>query len=308
MAKNDLEKILKELESVYTDIRAEALVTEITENSTAEVVDFTIQNLSTFKRPYSRDILDLKNSLLSTNDYTLQLNLSRNGIYDSLPEGVFHDASDPSLKGMSHQKKRERQKIEEKDARIFFQPIENEIFNQYLEIEKTERLSINRFSEIKNNFLLRFWQIDANFPPQFVFKIIKLLPFAYKISGNLDLAALCLEKIIGKKVKFVKKLRSYSVFKNKGENADILGVNYVLGVDESTILLPEIEVTIGPIKLSEASNFVEGSIWMQFIDTFYKYFLPMELEVHTHIHTERSDNNFTLNETEPAIMGLTTAL
>lgn len=308
MAKKELEEILEELKSVYADIRAEALVSEITENSSAEISDFTVQNLSTFKRPYRRDILNLKNSLLSTSDYTVNLNLTRNGIYDTLPEGVFHDSSDPSLKGMSHQKKREKQKLEEKEARKFFQPIENEIFNQYINIEKEERALIDRFSDIKNNFLLRFWQIDPTLPPDFVIKLIKLLPYTHKISGNLDLTALCLEKIIGEKVSISKTFKPYTLYTHKGNLKDKLGVDMVLGVEESTILCPEIEVCIGPVSNKNVKNFIPGTKWMKFITTFYEYFIPMEMEIKTKVDSKKKEDNFVLNETEPAIMGLTTAL
>ena len=121
----DLEAIYEELISVFHDIRAEVIVSEILESSEAELSDFTIHNSSNFKRPFRRDILDHKNSLSSINDYTLNLNLTRNGIYDSLPEGVFHDSSSAAFKGLSYQKKREKQKNEEKEARKFFQPIED---------------------------------------------------------------------------------------------------------------------------------------------------------------------------------------
>ncbi|WP_026449512.1 hypothetical protein [Aequorivita capsosiphonis] len=308
MVKKGLEDILEELKSVYADIRAEALVSEITENSPAEITDFTVQNLSTFKRPYRRDILNLKNSLLSTTNYTLNLNLTRNGIYDSLPEGVFHDPSDPALKGMSYQKKRERQKNEEKEARKFFQPIENEVFNQFVTIEQEERALINRFSDIKNNFLLRFWQIDHTLPADFVMKLIKLLPYAHKISGDLELTALCLEQIIGEKVKFIKSMEPYSLYVHKGDLKDKLGVDMVLGVEESTILCPQVEVCIGPISKKNVKHFIEGTSWMRFITTFYEYFIPMEMEVKTKVEALSDENNFILNDEEPAIMGLTTAL
>lgn len=308
MVNKGLEEILVELKSIYADIRAEALVTEIIENSHAEMSDFTVQNLSTFKRPYRRDILNLKNSLLTDTNYTLNLNLTRNGIYDSLPEGVFHDPSDPALKGMSYHKKREVQKLEEKEARKFFQPIENEIFNQFVTIEKEESALINRFSDIKNNFLLRFWQIDPSLPVDFVMKLIKLLPYAHKISGDMDLTALCLEKIIGEEVKFKKSMQPYSLSHQKGDLKDKLGVDMVLGVEESTILCPEIEVCIGPISKKNISHFVEGSSWMRFITVFYEYFIPMEMEVKTNVDANRDENNFVLNEKEPAIMGLNTAL
>ncbi|MGB0949739.1 MAG: hypothetical protein ACPGU0_06495, partial [Marinirhabdus sp.] len=156
MAKEQLEAIYEELLSVFDDIRAEVIVSEITANSSATTTDFSIQNISTFSRSHRRDIQNHKNSLTNANHNTINLNLSRNGIYDNLPEGVFHDPLDPTLKAMTHQKRREKQKNEEKEARKFFQPIENEIFNQYVGVESAERSLIDKFSDIKDNYFLRF--------------------------------------------------------------------------------------------------------------------------------------------------------
>ncbi|WP_339702515.1 hypothetical protein [uncultured Marixanthomonas sp.] len=308
MVKKELESVLNELKSVFEDIKAEVVVSEILENSAADFSDFTVHNSSTFKRPYRRDIIDYKQSLTNSNNYTLNFNLSRNGIYDSLPEGVFHNPSDPKLKSLSYQKKREKQKQEEKEARFFFQPIENEVFNQYVGIEKEERALIDRFSDIKNNFLLKFWQVDKSLPQNFLLKLIKLLPYSHKISGNLKLTALCLEKIIDEKVTLKKVNAPYQEPKKEEKEKNSLGVDLVLGVDESTILCPEVNAKIGPVNKNNIKNFIEGSPTMRFIQVFYDYFIPMEMEVKTKIDFERSTEGFVLHENEPALMGLTTTL
>lgn len=308
MVNKELENILNELKSVFEDIKAEVVVSEILENSNVDFSNLTINNTSTFKRPYRRDIIDYKQSLTNIDNYTLNFNLSRNGIYDSLPEGVFHNPSDPALKSLSYQKKREKQKQEEREARLFFQPIENETFNQYVNIEKEERALIDRFTDVKNNFLLKFWQVDKSLPKKYLLKLIKLLPSIHKISGNLELTALCLERIIDEKVTLEKVNSPYKVPNNKEEKGENLGVDLVLGVDESIVLHPQINATIGPINEQNIKNFVDDSPTMRFIQVFYEYFIPMEMEVNTQIDYEHNNKGFVLHENEPALMGLTTTL
>lgn len=308
MVNKELENILNELKSVFEDIKAEVVVSEILENSNVDFSNLTINNTSTFKRPYRRDIIDYKQSLTNIDNYTLNFNLSRNGIYDSLPEGVFHNPSDPALKSLSYQKKREKQKQEEREARLFFQPIENETFNQYVNIEKEERALIDRFTDVKNNFLLKFWQADKSLPKKYLLKLIKLLPSIHKISGNLELTALCLERIIDEKVTLEKVNSPYKVPNNKEEKGENLGVDLVLGVDESIVLHPQINATIGPINEQNIKNFVDDSPTMRFIQVFYEYFIPMEMEVNTQIDYEHNNKGFVLHENEPALMGLTTTL
>lgn len=308
MVNKELENILNELKSVFEDIKAEVVVSEILENSNVDFSNLTINNTSTFKRPYRRDIIDYKQSLTNIDNYTLNFNLSRNGIYDSLPEGVFHNPSDPALKSLSYQKKREKQKQEEREARLFFQPIENETFNQYVNIEKEERALIDRFTDVKNNFLLKFWQVDKSLPKKYLLKLIKLLPSIHKISGNLELTALCLERIIDEKVTLEKVNSPYKVPNNKEEKGENLGVDLVLGVDESIVLHPQINATIGPINEQNIKNFVDDSPTMRFIQVFYEYFIPMEMEVNTQIDYEHNNKGFVLHENEPTLMGLTTTL
>lgn len=308
MVNKELENILNELKSVFEDIKAEVVVSEILENSNVDFSNLTINNTSTFKRPYRRDIIDYKQSLTNIDNYTLNFNLSRNGIYDSLPEGVFHNPSDPALKSLSYQKKREKQKQEEREARLFFQPIENETFNQYVNIEKEERALIDRFTDVKNNFLLKFWQADKSLPKKYLLKLIKLLPSIHKISGNLELTALCLERIIDEKVTLEKVNSPYKVPNNKEENGESLGIDLVLGVDKSIVLHPQINATIGPINEQNIKNFVDDSPTMRFIQVFYEYFIPMEMEVNTQIDYEHNNKGFVLHENEPALMGLTTTL
>lgn len=308
MIKKELEDILNELKSVYEDIRAEVIISEILENSNAELSDITIRNKSTFKRPYRRDILDYKQSLVNKNNYTLNFNLTRNGIYDSLPEGVFHNPSNPNFKNLSYQKKREKQKLEEKEARLFFQPIENEIFNQYVGIEKEERALIDNFSDIKNNFLLEFWQVDKTLPKKYLLKLIKLLPYIHKFSGDLEITALCLEQIINEKVslKKINKASQHSYKKQEKENR--LGVDLVLHVEKSTIYCPEVNAKIGPINKDNIKNYLDGSPTIQFIQTFFDYFIPMEMNVKINIEFDKNSKGFKLNNQEPALIGLTTKL
>ncbi|MGB0950093.1 MAG: hypothetical protein ACPGU0_08325, partial [Marinirhabdus sp.] len=149
---------------------------------------------------------------------------------------------------------------------------------------------------------------DPALPENFVIKLIRLLPYVHKISGNLELTALCLEKIINEKVSLTKIDSPYTIHAHRGGLKDKLAVNMVLGVEESVVRCPEIEVNIGPVKKKNIKNFIKNTPHMRFLNVFYDYFLPMEMDVTTKIDFERSRNNFVLDQTEPAIMGLTTAL
>lgn len=157
------ESLLQELDALYDNIKAEVVISEIQQRANVTEKDFIIQNNSTFSRPYRRDILEV-DGLVNENKITI--NLSRNGIYDTLPEGVFHipKANENADAYISRRKKFQE---EEKDARSFFAPIENEFFYQRLQIEKNERNLLDDFYALNDSFLEEFWDIEKKIPDDF---------------------------------------------------------------------------------------------------------------------------------------------
>ena len=157
MKAETLENIFAELISVYENLKAEVLIAEIQENSDITVDDFVIANKSTFSRSYRRDIISVDNVLY---DNMLTLNLSRNGLYDTLPEGLFHEHQ-VSKGAHSYTARREVVKKEEHDARLFFAPLESEFFYQRLNVECNERALLDDFYNLKDDFLINFWKVNS---------------------------------------------------------------------------------------------------------------------------------------------------
>jgi len=91
MGKEEAQDIYKELTDTYQNLKAEVFVTEILENSELDLADIDIFNQSTFSRSYRRDVIDFKIDSYSRDTDKLQFHIARNGLYDTLPEGLFHD-------------------------------------------------------------------------------------------------------------------------------------------------------------------------------------------------------------------------
>tara|TARA_R110002124_G_scaffold138798_1_gene302829 strand:- start:56058 stop:56984 length:927 start_codon:yes stop_codon:yes gene_type:complete len=308
MTTSVLENIFTELLGVYENLKAEVLIAEIQENSDVTEEDFVIANQSTFSRPYRRDIIDVDNLL---NDNMLTFNLSRNGLYDMLPEGLFH-APQTEKAGSSFSAYRKSVKEEEKEARSFFAPIENEFFLQRLRIESKERELLDNFYNLNDDFLIEFWNIDSEIPESYILKLIKLLPHSYKIAGDLELTRLTMEKVLNEKVTFNKKFEARNpseenTQKKKSVDNFELGVNSVLATTKQKILSPILEVTIGPISEKKINNYLKKDGVLKFINTFYDYFIPIEIEVETKFIVNNK-NGFVLNEDDNPIMGISTQL
>lgn len=304
MKPTDLEEIFKNLLKVYGKVRAEVLIAEIQDNSDFTDDDFLIANQSTFSRAYSRDIIDTNSRI---NKDKLTLNLSRNGLYDILPEGLFH-TQNVSKDINSYLASRKTVKEEEQAARQLFAPLENEFFYQKLNIERYERKLLDEFSNLDDNFLLDFWKIDEKIPEDYIFKLIRLLPHSSKIVGDFELTRLSLQKALSQKVKLKRK---NIIVNNEFDSNDIigtqLGVDTVLESTKNQVLIPALEFTIGPIGIDEIDKYLNETEIMRFIEAFYSYFIPMEMEVITKLFVNKNCE-FLLGDTNSTILGVSTQL
>ena len=301
-----LESIFTELIAVYENLKAEVLIAEIQENSEFQPNDFVISNRSAFSRPYRRDIINVDDQV---NEDKLTLNLSRNGLYDTLPEGLFHVPKSDSSSYIEHRK---IVKEEEENARSFFSPLENEFFYQRLRIERNERELLDDFYNLNDDFLIDFWNIADQIPEDYVLKLIKLLPHSHKISGDFELTRMCLEKILDEKVTFKKKFEN-TMSVNDSEDKDPrkeelqLGVDSVLNGNKNTVLSPTLKVIIGPVSEQNINKYLKRDGVIKFINTFYDYFIPMEVDVVTEFTLINKDG-FLLDVTNSPLMGISTQL
>ncbi len=301
MRLQELKKIFAEIKTAYANLRAEIIIAEIEKQSQSKI-NVLINNNSTFSRSFRRDVIKAN---LDSDKETITLNLSRNGIYDSLPEGLFHEQYRKD-KTLSYAARHKLNKKEEKEARLFFSPIENEFFNQRLHIEKNEQTLLNNFYNLEDDFLIEFWDLDTTIPRKYLITLIKLLPYCFKISGDLELTKLSLEKIINQKVTFTTK---YISPQSKVENiTQSLGVDMVTQSTESEILHPYLEIEIGPIEEENIEEYVNNIAFNKFLNTFYNFFIPIELEVQTKFKTKTTEK-LTINKgSKTTIMGVTTRI
>jgi len=306
MKNDEIDHIYEELISTYKSLKAEVFITELLESSSLDFEDIDIFNQSTFSRSYRRDVIDFKVDSYSNKNNKLQLNLARNGIYDSLPEGVFHEPVKTRTQ-LSYKEIRQKNKEEEKSAREFFTPIENEFFVQKVKIEENERKLIDAFTNLENTFLLDFWGLNKDLPEHYNIKLLQLLPFAHKISGNIELLELCLEKILNEKVTIKKKFKkTKNTQPSKSHNT--LGVDFALHLEHTHFSYPIFDITIGPIHKKNEDIYLKNGVAMQFISIFCDYFIPLEIDTQLNITYLKEESNFILNEFNQPRIGLTTTI
>jgi len=288
-------------------LKAEVFVAEILQSSNVNIEEIDVFYKSIFSRSYRRDVIDFHLDNYSGGYDRLQINVARNGMYDLLPEGLFHEPI-KEAKAESFKEIRKRHKEEEKDARSFFAPIENEFFTQKVRIEQNERALIDEFISLKNDFLIEFWGLSNKLPKEYSLKLLKLLPFVHKISGNPELTAISLEKILDVKVAIKRTFKPYP-YPPSADKVKQLGVDFVLGVVESSeILYPVFEIKVGPIARKNMSKFLQNGVALKIISIFCDYFIPLEIETELEIAYSKKESQFVLNELDYPVLGLTTMI
>ena len=313
------DEIVEALQNIFFDIKAEALIGDLMEDGLNSDKFITIPD-GTFKRRYSRDVGYSENIKLENGQNILGIHLNRDGLYDSLPEGLFHEKTEAASKqtsGSSGESK--KLKAEEKAARKFFLPFENEIFLQGIQLELEERNILGRFAEnLFDDIYPEFWNLDKSLDRKYVSRMILLLHLSHLIVGNLSLTAKCLEAVIEEKVSINIRQMKHS---QKNYNEDVvasiknnslgfieLGTDFICG-DNFESWKPIVELHIGPLKNTKIVDYLENGSVSKFIDCFCEYFVPAELDVVTDILVAHEKQQFSLNEEEEgAVLGYITVI
>jgi hypothetical protein len=309
-------EIVSSVNRLRHDIKAEAIIADIIENglTTSNIV---VYPEGLFRRRFNQDISDAEVKKLENGQEVLEFHITRDGIYDTLPAGIFHDHPKESANNggemANHSKK---QRLIEKYARLLFQPFENEIFLKQIELELEERKIITRFNEnLFDDIFSEFWKMDITLPQKLLSRLILLLHLTHKITGNFELMARTLEIIIEETVKI--KL-NYAEHHNDIYNdnpvddggilgASAVGVDFVSGkLHNSTI--PELVFEIGPIKNSSIEDYMGNGQISRFLDCFFGYFVPIEMDVSTKIIVNEEEMDFTLDPASSPVLGYNSSI
>ena len=309
---SDLSDIAKTINDLLHDIKAEVVIADLIENG-VNPLDIIYSPVSSFNRNYKHDITKAEIRRLNNYQNLLFINISRDGIYDSLPEGLFHDSSPERItSGKDMARDSKKLKLEEKDIRNFFLPFENEIFTQLVNIEVEERKLISQYSDaLFSNIFPDFWKIDRSLPRKWVSRMVLFLHFAHQYITDYETVAKCLEVIIEENVRIIiipnrnfthspdeRTLQSSSFELGKAS----LGDDTIVGIEDVSMDL-SFEYIIGPVKNTPLDDFLENGQMTKFLKCFFGFFTPVETEVTTTILIDRSEEGFILTD-----MGIGTAL
>lgn len=308
-----LNNLATHITSLKNDIRAEVIINNLLKNGDIDESQYVVFKQGQFSRAFRYDVLDsgIVDYDLDANQI-LKIALSRDSFYDMLPENLIHaarnDAPEKDVDGMI--KEYQVQKKQQKAARLFFQPFENEIFSYGVEVEGFEQ----DFLSDLNGFLVPemfydFWGISKELPPLLVSKFIRILPYAYKIVGNIDLACQILSSLIEEKVKT--NTKDYQKYHDEDQSILLgearLGLELITG-NSYDDYSSHFNLQIGPLENSNFSEYIHNGAMKKFVDLFYEYFFPLEVEIETTILLPETKENFEFSSHQNSVLGYNTRI
>lgn len=295
---------MKENKSIITnhrhltsfDLKAEIIFNALLD-SDIDDSNIVIKNNSIFFRNFRKDRMDI--SFDTLNKDIVNFEISRDGFYDILPESIIHNYRNRSTGSDAVEEFKNRKK-EEKEARHFFNPLENEFFRSRHLIESFEsdffsNLNSNKIADIIRIILA----VDDSIPDKLMVKLFyALLKQNQNNDQSIDTIVIILENILQEKVHYtasnIKLDYSYDVNATKSDLQ--LGVNSTLESSEK-IYLKKYNFIIGPLKDSEnLKYFFKNQSMEMFITTFFNLFLPFQIQFSFDIKLNDTDEKFIMEE------------
>lgn len=266
-----------------SDVRAEVLVAMLLREKNIKADHIAVSNKGAHKRTFSNDIHKIDRNYFRSDGYQFLIQLNRDGVYDAIPEAFFHlqgqdENGCDQARLMSDQYK--RHKSEEKEARDFFAPIENEIFLQRVGIENAEVKALYKLHEY--DLSLPFFglnSIDESMPDHLCRKWVALLPYISEITGDLEQIRQCAEFFLEEKVQLLKSSPKLTREDTKSSRVGdcILGGDMLLG-NCFDACFTRVELLVGPISRAEAKLYIPRQINARFLDIFIEAFTPLNID------------------------------
>lgn len=309
------------------DVRLEVILAELYFQGLNPLQELQILPQGLFERNYRKDVgkAEVTKSTIVEDDFMtyeatqkkhLTVEVHRDGLYDYLPEGVFHQPTNRARDQRELFDDFDEQARRIEGARKFFRPLEHEFYLQRLLLELEERKYLITEENLRQNtqsdILREFWGL----PPGLLDirqlnNLLYLLPIAHRIVMDWSLVRQCFELILGVPVE----LRTipplvFSIQLAPGDQpvSNELGHaemgNFSLSGDYQDTM-PAVEIRMGPLNTMQLIDFLEGGRCRKIFRLLVDYFIPIELEVIDFLITDEDKKYLELSDKNPtSVLGV----
>lgn len=316
MAKKNVWKQWHEqLRSRAEDLRAEVVIADLVLDGSIDLDDVFMLPNGGFHRIISKDIAALHDP--GTTEHKTEravVEVNRKGLYDGLPEVLFHQNRKPkSFRSIVEIKDEVKYQDDvERKARKFFAPLDHELLRTRSLIELNERSMTTELLTLDNDRGLRkFWSIPEYFSKKQQGTLVLLLPLVHRLVKDLDLAAQAMQIVLDVPVEVTLSTPEplmTDALTQVALGSGQLGVDMITGgayQDEDEVAL----VRIGPASKVKAASFAFMQRGYQQFIYLSELLLPADMEVQLQVELKPEDHDLVLQEDPEYIrLGVTTYL
>ncbi|NML57169.1 type VI secretion system baseplate subunit TssG [Chryseobacterium cheonjiense] len=288
---------------LQTDFKAEAVAVNLLKYHRA-VSNIFIQRIGINDRAYLKDIKSITSDYLGFDEEVFIIETYREGIYDYLPEGLFHP---PSLGATrknveSVVKEIRKQKRVEEDARKFFRPFELEVFfTEISALLKEFDFEIASDTDALLKTISELWPLIKMMDKQNAYIFIYILPFFHQIRGDKAWFEKCMTAFLQIPVQVTFAPNIIDGVEEEDDSMLLgnsrLGVTYIPSGKHMDGQRNWV-VNIGPIPYTEMEKYIEGSPFRKVLNAMYDYFLPVSVDIEENFITEKEEFSFALENDE----------
>ena len=301
---------------IDTDFKATVIAAEIIENELVGADDLLILPLGPRQRAFAKEIAGMSVTQTDVTDKKiLQVQVNRDGLYDMLPEGLFHRPPASSLMITEEEMVKDiiDRREEEKQARRFFAPFEAEInhLKTLVELYENRLDKKNEYDDLIDIFL-KEWKEFSCFTNKQMLILIHVLPVIHEQRNNLDFIGKVLTMLFKTPVSLNYKLSGRHGKKDlAGMQTSLgqaaLGINFIAG----QLIEPEeeLQVAVGPLSASKMIDFLPGQRSAVCIDVLLSYFIPMQTGSRINLLADAASQKLVIGaQQDNARLGYTTYL
>ncbi|WP_010664699.1 hypothetical protein [Marinilabilia salmonicolor] len=255
------------------------------------------------KRGFSKDINMVKLKNLGEGFYEkyVEIGVNRRGIYDGLPEGIFHKTTQHNQGKSKQQVLYEFNKHREEEffARRFFCLFEVEcdrtsVLAHRLELFYDKKNHRRNFVEIFSDY----WPVLSEIPLHKAILFLRMVPFFSSIRNSFGKISDVMSLITGVDVEIRivrKQYRQLIELDNGGLGEIKLGQNFVFkgACDEG---LQDIQVMIGPVDANRMPNFLPGGIDCKIVNCLSDNLFSANKHIEVKYKMSTESNRFILGQ------------
>lgn len=277
-----------ELNGITTDFKAEVIAAEIIENNTpADKV--LIVPIGAMSRPQNKDIDSVLTEVSEyDNKEYIVIRTHKEGLYDKLPEGLFHNPisylGDKTEQQVIEGIKRHR--IEEKAARAFFLPFDTALFSGRVQIALYENQLDKKFH---NNQLINIfsphWEIFRHLNVLQSNIFLQFLPLIHSIRDDWQ----AIENLFELIFLIPAHLRVRTITKQDDTKEDTpvtsaigvgsLGIDLTTGSPVDGGGFSEMVIKFGPLSAAQVNNFIGDQQQEKVVLMLCDYLVPADLDI-----------------------------